>query len=436
MADPRDRPGMYFTGFVCVKCGAAYPPDRDLLLCPACDNLLEAEYDYARLARDLDRDGLWRRPSTVWRWVELLPVRDPSQIVTLGEGGTPLLRSERLARLCGVRELWIKSDATGNPTGSLKDRSITVSATKAREFGYSILSCDSTGNKASSAAAYAARAGLRSVVFCPHETPLPKLVQAVFFGAELVRVKGHYSEINAMYRRLIRSGRVKWYDCGTDNPFRYEGKKTYAYEIAQELGWKVPDRVLHPAAGGMSLVKTWKGFKELERLGWIDRVPRMTAVQAQECAPIVEAWARGDREVRGIEKRPTVASALGVADPGLLGTRALETIRASGGAAVGVTDEEILLATRRLDEEGLFVEPSGAVTIAGLPKLVDSRLVDRDESVVCVVTGSGFKDFERIAPMVRIPERVISGYEEMLAVAATIPAGARDEPCGRRAPMA
>ena len=273
MGDKHDRPGIYFTGFVCVKCGAAYPPDRDLLLCPACDNLLEAEYDYARLARDLDRDGLWRRPPTVWRWVELLPVRDPGQVVTLGEGGTPLLRSERLARLCGVRELWIKSDATGNPTGSLKDRSITVSATKAREFGYSILSCDSTGNKASSAAAYAARAGLRSVVFCPHETPLPKLVQAVFFGAELVRVKGHYSEINAMYRRLIRSGRVKWYDCGTDNPFRYEGKKTYAYEIAQELGWKVPDRVLHPAAGGMSLVKTWKGFNELERLGWVDRVP-------------------------------------------------------------------------------------------------------------------------------------------------------------------
>src|SRR5712692_4109544 len=411
---------MYFTGLVCVKCGAAFPPERDLLLCPACDSLLEAQYDYARLARDLDRDALWRRPHTVWRWLELLPVRDPSRIVTLGEGGTPLLRSERLARQCGVRELWIKSDATGNPTGSLKDRSITVSATKALEFGYGILSCDSTGNKASSAAAYATRAGLRSVVFCPYETPLPKMAQAIFFGAELIRVKGHYSEINTMYRRLIKSGQVKWYDCGTDNPFRYEGKKTYAYEIAQELGWRAPDRVLHPAGGGMSLVKTWKGFNELKTLGWVDRVPRMVAVQARDCAPIVEAWARGDPEVAAIEKRPTVAGALGVADPGLLGDRALEMIRASGGAAVGVTDEEILTATRQLAQEGLFVEPSGAVTLAGLPKLVVSGEVDRDESVVCVVTGSGFKDFESIAQMVRIPERVISTYDEMVAVATAL----------------
>lgn len=411
---------MFFTGFACVRCGAVHPPDQDLLLCPACDNLLEAQYDLVRLERELDRDALLRRPHTVWRWIELLPVRDPDKIVTLGEGGTPLLRSDRLARASGVRELWIKSDATGNPTGSLKDRSITVSATKAREFGYGILSCDSTGNKAASTAAYAARAGLRSVVFCPDETPLPKVTQAVFFGAELIRVRGHYSEVNAMYRRLIHSGRVQWYDCGTDNPFRYEGKKTYAYEIAQDLGWKAPDRVLHPAAGGMSLVKTWKGFKELQALGWIDRVPRMTGVQAEACAPIVAAWARGDREVAGIDKKPSVASALAVADPGLLGNRALETIRASDGAAVAVTDDEILDATRELAREGLFVEPSGAVTLAGLPKLVRSGHVDRGESVVCVVTGSGFKDFERIAQMVQIPERVITTYEEMLAAATSL----------------
>src|SRR6266849_503659 len=425
---------LYFTGFDCLGCRTAYAPDQDLLLCPRCHHLLEARYDLARFGREVDRDALARRPSGVWRWRELLPVLDPTRIVTLGEGGTPFLRSERLARACGVRELWLKSDAA-NPTGSLKDRSITVSATKAVEFGYGVLACDSTGNKASSTAAYAARAGLQSVVFCPKDTPRPKMVQAVFFGARLIRVDGHYSQINAMYRRLIHSGRVTWYDCGTDNPFRYEGKKTYAYEIAQELGWKAPDRVLHPAAGGMSLVKTWKGFNELERLGWVDRVPRMTAVQAQDCAPIVEAWSRGDPEVTGIEKRPTVASALGVADPGLLGNRALEMIGASSGAAVGVTDEEILLATRRLAQEGLFVEPSGAVTIAGLPRLVASGRVDRDESVVCVVTGSRFKDFEHIVRMVRIPERVISSYEEMLAVATTIRGGARDEPCGGRAPM-
>jgi threonine synthase len=407
----------YFTGFTCVNCAAVYPPDRDLLLCPGCENLLEADYDYASLARELDRDALWRRPDDVWRWRELLPVLDPAKIVTLGEGGTPLLRADRLARACGVRELWLKSDATANPTGSLKDRSITVSATKAVEFGYGVLACDSTGNKASSTAAYAARAGLRSVVFCPHDTPVPKMAQAVFFGARLIRVRGHYSEINAMYRRLIGSGQLKWYDCGTDNPFRYEGKKTYAYEIAQALGWRAPDRILHPAAGGMSLAKTWKGFNELKRLGWVDALPRMTLVQGAGCAPMVRAWETGAPSIVPVEKQPTIASALAAADPGLLGARAMEAVRASGGAAAAVPDEEIRAAMRDLAGEGLFIEPSGAVTLAGLRRLVAAGQVDPGESVVCVLTGSGFKDFERIVEMVDIPDEVVTGYDSMLAAA-------------------
>jgi threonine synthase len=409
----------YFTGFTCVKCAATYPPDRDLLLCPKCENLLEADYDYARLGREVDRDALCRRAEDVWRWRELLPVLDPARIVTLGEGGTPLLRSERLARACGVRELWLKSDAS-NPTGSLKDRSITVSATKAVEFGYGVLACDSTGNKASSTAAYAARAGLRSVVFCPHDTPVPKMAQAVFFGARLIRVRGHYSEINAMYRRLIASGQVRWYDCGTDNPFRYEGKKTYAYEIAQRLGWRAPDRILHPAAGGMSLAKTWKGFNELKRLGWVDALPKMTLVQGAGCAPMVRAWETGAPTITPVEKQPSLASALAAADPGLLGARALEAVRASAGAAAAVTDDEIRAAIRDLAGEGLFIEPSGAVTLAALRRLVAAGRVHREESVVCVLTGSGFKDFERIVEMVQIPTEVVTGYDAMAAAASEV----------------
>ena len=410
---------MYFTGFDCLGCRAAYPPDQDLLLCPECHQLLEARYDLARFGREMDRDALARRPSGVWRFTELLPVLDPSRIVTLGEGGTPFLRSAGLARACGVRELWLKSDAA-NPTGSLKDRSITVSATKAVEFGYGVLACDSTGNKASSTAAYAARAGLGSVVFCPKDTPVPKMAQAVFFGARLIRVDGHYSQINAMYRRLIASGRVKWYDCGTDNPFRYEGKKTYAYEIAQDLGWRVPDRVLHPAAGGMSLVKTWKGFNELRTLGWVGRLPKMTVVQAARCAPIVDAWKRGLPRVAAIDKQSTVASALAAADPGLLGDRALEAVRASGGAGIAVDEAEILDAVRRLGREGLMIEPSGAVTVAAVLRGVADGSIDRDESVVCVLTGSGFKDFDRILDLVEIPSQVVSGFEAMLAEAERI----------------
>ena len=406
----------HFTGFACVACGATYAADQDLLLCPACDNLLEATYDYDRIRRDVDRDSVSSRPVGVWRWREFLPVLDDRAIVTLGEGDTPMLRCDRLARFAGVRELWVKSDAA-NPTGSLKDRSITVSATKAVEFGYRVLSCDSTGNKASSVAAYAARAGLGSVVFCPEDTPIPKVTQALFFGARLIRVRGHYSQINAMYRKLIHSGSVRWYDCGTDNPFRYEGKKTYAYEIARHFDWAVPDRVVHPANGGMSIVKAWKGFNELRRMGWTGALPKMTCVQAANCDPIVRAHLAGASVVAPIEKGPTIAGALAGADPGLLGARTLVALRESGGTAVGVHDPETIEAMEQLAGEGLFIEPSGAVAIAGIRRLVAEGRASPDERVVCVVTGSGFKDFDRIAERVRIPDEVVSNYDEMLAAA-------------------
>lgn len=409
----------YFTGFSCVGCGASYEPSQDLLLCPGCDNLLEARYDLAGLREHLDRDEIAARPSGVWRWRELMPVLDSGAIVTLGEGDTPMLRCDRLAKIVGVRELWVKSDAS-NPTGSLKDRSITVSATKAVEFGYRVLSCDSTGNKASSVAAYAARAGLDSVVFCPDDTPIPKVTQSLFFGAKLIRVRGHYSQINAMYRRLIHSGQVNWYDCGTDNPFRYEGKKSYAYEIAEHFGWQPPDRVIHPANGGMSVAKTWKGFTELQALGWIDRIPRMSLVQASACDPIVQASRAGATIVSPIEKGATIASALAGADPGLLGARALEAVRESGGSAIGVDDSETLEAMRLLAREGLFIEPSGAVAIAGLRRMRAAGEVGADECVVCIVTGSGFKDFDAIARQVTIPDEIVNDYAGLLSAALAV----------------
>jgi threonine synthase len=389
---------MYFTGFHCLGCGTHYAPDRDLLLCPKCHNLLEADYDYEGIKTRVDRNA----------------------IVTLGEGDTPMLRCDRLAKAVGVRELWLMSDAA-NPTGSLKDRSVTVAATKAVEFGYKILSCDSTGNKASSVAAYAARAGLESIVFCPEYTPAPKTTQAVFLGAKLMRVRGHYAEVNAMYRRLIGSGKVKWYDCGTDNPFRYEGKKTYAYEIAQHLSWLTPDRVLFPAAGGMALAKAWKGFGELQKLGWATGpLPRMTAVQAANCAPIVKAFDERAERVAGIEKGPTIATAIAGANPGLLGDRTLQALYESNGSAVGVTDDEIFEAVETLGREGLFIEPSGAVTLAGLKRQVLAGVIQADERVVCVLTGSGFKDFDLLASRVKLPERVIGSYDEMEAAAVAL----------------
>jgi threonine synthase len=408
---------MYFTGLTCRGCAAHYGPDRDLLLCPTCHNLLEAEYDYEGIKSRVDRDQVAASRIGVWRWASLLPVLDPKAIVSLGEGDTPMLRCDRLAEAVGVRELWLMSDAA-NPTGSLKDRSVTVAASKAVEFGYRVLSCDSTGNKASSVAAYAARAGMESIVFCPEHTPAPKTTQAVFLGAKLMRVRGHYAEVNAMYRRLIASGKVKWYDCGTDNPYRYEGKKSYAYEIVQHLGWRMPDRVLFPAAGGMALAKAWKGFDEMRRVGWAEgELPRMTAVQAANCAPIVKAFDEKAERVAAIEKGPTIATAIAGANPGLLGDLTLRALYESAGSAVGVTDDEIFEAVTTLGKEGLFIEPSGAVTLAGLRRQVADGTIGRDERVVCVLTGSGFKDFDLLASRVQLPARVIGSYEEMEAEA-------------------
>ncbi len=404
---------LYFVGLRCTGCDARFPPDTDLLLCPHCSSLVDPLYDLERLRSDLPRLGLENRLPSIWKWRELLPIRDYTKIVSLGEGGSPLIACEVLAQKLGVREVHVLDDASALPSGSLKDRSIAVAATKAVEFGYEVLSCDSTGNKGASMAAYAARAGLRSVVFCPWDTPLPKMAQALFYGAKLIRVRGHYSQINAMYRRLIQSGKFRWYDCGTDNPYRYEGKKTYAYEIAANLGGKAPSMILHPAAGCMSIVKMWKGFKELQSLGLVDEVPSLTACQAETCAPIVQAWRSGASTVGGVEKGPTIASAIAVANPGLLGNATLQAIRSSKGCAVAVSDDRLLESWRELGRLGIFCEPSAAISVASAVQLAESGKLSADDVLVCVVTGSGFKDFDTLLKNVEIPSEVAESYEDL-----------------------
>lgn len=413
-------PNPYFVCLRCTRCGSSFGPESDLLLCPDCENLIEPLFDLAGLERDLGELGWDRRTPTIWKWRELLPVSDFSKIVSLGEGGSPLLACEGLARAAGVAAFYVLDDGSAMPTGSLKDRSIAVSATKAVELGYEVLSCDSTGNKGASMAAYAARAGLRSVVFCPWDTPLPKMAQALFHGARVVRVRGHYSEINAMYRRLIRSGRVRWYDCGTDNPFRYEGKKTYAYEIAEALSGRAPTHIFHPAAGCMSLVKMRKGFEELRFLGLVDAVPALVACQAEACAPIVRAWESSAETVAGVEKGTTVASAIAVSNPGLLGNATLEALRATKGSAVAVSDENLLEVWRELGRIGIFTEPSAAISVAGALALAESRKLAPDDVVVAVVTGTGFKDIETLMKHVVVPEDGVSSYEELETAAVSL----------------
>lgn len=400
----------YFTGLKCVKCGRTYGPEEDLLLCPECNNLLNPQYDYEQLKADWDTLDVLRRPDDIWRFKELLPVVDYDQIVTLGEGGAPFLNCPELAEELGIAEFYILNDAS-QPTGSLKDRSIAITATKAKEFGYHVLSCDSTGNKAASTAGYAARAGMKSVVFCPYDTPAPKLEQALFYGAELVRVAGHYSQVNAMYREMVASRKYHWYDCGTDNPFRYEGKKTYAYEIAVNMGFKTPTYLLQPAAGGMSIAKAWKGFNEFRYLGLIEELPKLVACQAEACGPIADALEAGLDYVPEVEKGATVASAIAVSNPALLGNETLRAVQESGGCGVKVSDKELLKVWRRLGRAGVFCEPSSAVSVASAYQLAEKNRLKSTDVLVAVVTGTGFKDGASLSANVRIPEEAVEGKE-------------------------
>jgi threonine synthase len=398
----------------CVKCRQDFPKTTRLLRCPRCQGLLDPQYDYEHVRSTLTWETVGRRPRSIWRWRELLPIEDERCIVSLGEGDTPLVQSIRVGPALGLGHLYIMNDGM-NPTGSLKDRSMAVVTSKAVELGYRVIACDSSGNKAASLSAYAARAGLVSLVFCPSTTPSQKLLQIIAYGGYLVIVDTDRDGVAQLYSELMQRRNAEWYDSGVSNPFRYEGKKTYAYEIAGAFAGHAPDWILHPAAGSMSVVKNWKGFGELERLGLVHNKARLVAVQPQNCAPIVAAYRRDSRTVSPVEHRPTMAGGLSMPNPGDLGDLTLQAIRESGGAAVAVTEDEIRWGMRTLWGEGIFSEPTGAVTIPALRRLVEQGTIQSGDTVVCVVTGTGFKDLHSLAEQVSAPRPVpatLSAIEE------------------------
>jgi threonine synthase len=389
----------------CLKCRQELPKTTRLLRCPQCQGLLDPQYDLERVRSVLTWETVARRPRSIWRWRELLPIEDERCVISLGEGGTPLVPSVRVGPAFGLRHLYILNDGM-NPTGSLKDRSMAVVASKAVELGYRVITCDSSGNKAASLSAYAARAGLTSLMFCPSTTPPQKLLQIVAYGGRLVIIDTDRDGVARLYAELMQRRSAEWYDSGVSNPFRYEGKKTYAYEIAEALGACAPDWILHPAAGSMSVVKTWKGFGELERLGLVHTKPRLGAVQPENCAPIVAAYRKGARTVSPVEYLPTMAGGLSMPNPGDLGDLTLQAIRESDGAAVAVTEDEIVWGMRALWEEGIFSEPTGAVTIPALRGLMEQGIIQRGDTVVCIVTGTGFKDLHSLEQEVCVPRPV------------------------------
>jgi threonine synthase len=410
----------YVTGLRCRECARPYPAEA-LHVCDYCFGPLEVVYDYERLRADLSRELIAAGPDTIWRYAPLLPVWDPVPI-DLGAGFTPLVRADRLASELGLGELWIKND-TANPSGSFKDRVVSVALTKARQLGFKVAACASTGNLANSVAAHAARAGMVSVVFIPRDLEVAKVVTTAVYGGHLVAVDGTYDDVNRLCAELA-SDRPDWAFVNVNVRTYYaEGSKTLAYEVAEQLGWQAPDHVVVPVASGSQLVKVAKGFRELHEVGLLDEEPhvRVSGAQAAGCAPVAQAFLDGADAIRPV--RPsTIAKSLAIGNPAD-GWYALDTVRRSGGALAAVSDEEILDGIRLLARtEGIFAETAGGVTIATLARLAADGVVRRDERVVAYVTGHGLKTVEALTGSVG-PTATIAPTLEAFTEAVDLGAG-------------
>ncbi len=386
----------FVTGLRCRECSRTYPAEA-LHVCDFCFGPLEVAYDYEAIARVISPETIAAGPQTIWRYAPLLPVADAAPI-DLGTGCTPLVRADRLAAELGLGELWIKND-TANPTGSFKDRVVSVALTKARQLGFKVAACASTGNLANSVAAHAARAGMTSVVFIPHDLETAKIVTTAVYGGHLVAVEGTYDDVNRLCAELT-SEHPSWAFVNVNVRTYYaEGSKTLAFEVAEQLGWQAPDHVVVPIASGSQLTKIRKGFAELHTVGLLKEEPhvRVSGAQAAGCSPVATAFAEGTDAIRPV-KPNTVAKSLAIGNPAD-GWYALQAIRESGGSCESVTDEEIIAGIKLLARtEGIFAETAGGVTIATLAKLAAQGVVRSDERVVAYVTGHGLKTVEALAP--------------------------------------
>jgi threonine synthase len=380
------------TGLVCRECGRRYPADP-LSICAACFGPLEVDYDLEGLAGRLTARDIEEGPPTLWRYRPLLPA-PPEPPVDLGAGFTPLRRARRLGQALGIRELWLKDD-TCNPTGSFKDRVVSVAVTNARSFGFDVVACASTGNLANATAAHAASAGLGAYVFLPWDLERAKIVATAAFGATVVAVKGTYDDVNRLCSEAAEV--FPWAFVNVNlRPYYAEGSKTLGFETAEQLGWRLPDHVVVPIASGALLTKIHRAFDQLTAVGLVEARPvRISGAQATGCSPVATAFKAGTEEVRPV-KPDTVAKSLAIGNPAD-GYLAVRVATETGGAIEDVSDEEIVTAMRLLAEtEGLFAETAGGVTIGCLRRLRESGAIGEDEVVVAYVTGSGFKTVEAL----------------------------------------
>ena len=387
---------MNVTHLECALCGLKHEAHRLHNLCTACGKPLLVRYDLERARITLTKESLASRRPDLWRYREVLPVEDDRNIVSLGEGWTPLVHAPRLGKRVGIHELYIK-DESQNPTQSFKARGMAAAVSMAKELGATKLAVPSAGNAAGALAAYAARAGLKSYIFMPRDTPRANVVECEQTGARVTLMDGLITDCGAEVGR--RKEKEGWFDVSTlKEPYRVEGKKTLGYEVAEQLNWELPDVIIYPTGGGTGLIGMWKAFDEMERMGWIgNRRPRMVTVQAEGCAPIVRAFEEGNRFADEFPNAATTASGLRV--PKAIGDfLILDALRASGGTAVSVTDEELIAATREIGAaEGIFCAPEGAACLPALRKLMETGEVRQGERVVLFNTGSGVKYMESFA---------------------------------------
>ena len=381
----------YLTHLECTACGQRHDADVLQTLCRDCGKVLYARYDLAGAAEAVSPSDIAAREQTMWRYREVLPVRDDAFEVTLGEGGTPLLRAERLGASLGCTDLYIKDEGV-NPTASFKARGMAAAVSRAKELGAERLVVPSAGNAAGAMAAYAARAGMPAYLFMPDTTPQSNILESRIAGAVVELVEGHIGDAGRAARE--RAAVSPMFDMSTmKEPYRVEGKKTLGYEIAEALGWELPDVIVYPTGGGTGLLGMWKAFEEMEAMGWLPagRRPRMIAVQMEGCAPIVKAFHEGQESISPWENATTVAAGLRVPGP-VADYLILRCLRESDGTALTVTDDEALAAVPEMaSTEGIFPCPEGAATLAALGKLLQSGEVDASERIVLLNTGSGLK---------------------------------------------
>lgn len=391
------------SGFKCIECGREHRVGKTEYVCASCGGNLDVLYDYDRVSAQLSKAGLaGDRNFTMWRYRALLPIEDSSAVPPLTVGWTPIYNCERLAERYGVRRLLIKDDGR-NPTASFKDRPSALAVVKAQEAGAAIITTASSGNAGSALAGMCASVGMDSVIFVPASTPAAKIAQLQIYGATVVLVDGSYDQAYDLC--IAASLRFGWYQRSTGyNPFTREGKKTAALEICEQLNWQPPDTVIVPVGDGNIISGLWKGFNDLERIGFIDRLPQMIGVQSQTASAIVDA-ANGD----GIgDNTPahTIADSINVGRPRDR-TLAVKAIKESGGRGVRVSDDEIIAAIPKLAREtGVFVEPAAAATYAGFIRLCEGGRIGAGDEVLLMLTGNGLKDVDAARRAVSEPVRV------------------------------